>query len=88
MGDVNVCDQVCLGVVLTSSLFSYDKNQSPLVDKNPGEGFDDSRGPAFRQKREVRVQRKPPPAFAIFQMPSAQNYQYTKVAPFGWHVLF
>lgn len=29
------------------------------------------------------VQRKPSSAFAVFQVPTAQNNQYTKVAPFG-----
>lgn len=33
------CDKVYLGVVLTFSLFSYDENQSFLIDETPGRGF-------------------------------------------------
>lgn len=39
--DMLVCDEVCLSVVPTSSLLSYDKSQSFLVDKIPwGRGYD------------------------------------------------
>lgn len=37
MGDVIVCDKVCLGVPSTASLFSCDNNQSLLVDEAPRE---------------------------------------------------
>ena len=33
MEDLIVCDKVCLGVVSTSSLFSFDENHSLLVDE-------------------------------------------------------
>lgn len=32
-----VCDKVCLGMMLTSSLLSCDKSQSSLFDETPGE---------------------------------------------------
>ena len=34
------------------------------------------------QKKKKEVQRKPLPAFAVFQVPTVQNNQYTKVAYF------
>ena len=33
-------------------------------------------------KKKKEVQRKPLPAFAVFQVPTVQNNQYTKVAYF------
>lgn len=41
-GDMTVYDKVCLGVVSTSSLLSYGKHQSSLVDETPGEGSYDT----------------------------------------------
>lgn len=39
-GRYNSCEKICLSVVLTASLLSYDKRQSSLVDEIPGErGF-------------------------------------------------
>lgn len=35
MGNMIVFDEICLGVVLTSSLFN-NKSQSSLVDETPG----------------------------------------------------
>ena len=76
---------VCLSVVSTFSLLSCDKSQSSLVDETPREGIYDSWVPfggyVFRQIKGV--QRKPLPASAVFQVPIAQNNQYTKVAYFG-----
>ena len=58
---------------------------SSLVDKTPREGIHDNLvpfgGSVFKQIKEV--QRKLLPAFAILQMPSAQNSQYAKAAYFG-----
>lgn len=85
MGDMIVCDKMCLGVVPTSGLASYDKTQSSLVEEIPGEGTYDNcfpfGGSLFGQI--VEVQRKPPLAFADFHVPSAQNNQYTNGAYFG-----
>ena len=85
MGGVTVCDRVCLSVVSTSSLLSCDKNQSSLVDETPGEGIYNNRvpfgGSVFRQIKGI--QRKPVPTFAVFQMPLAQNNQYTKAEYLG-----
>lgn len=38
MGGEIVCDEVCQGVELTSSLFSCGESQSSLVDEPPGRG--------------------------------------------------
>ena len=35
----------------------------------------------------MRVQRQPFPAFAVSQVPTAENNQYSKVVYLGWHVL-
>ena len=79
-----VCYRVCLGVALMSSLCSCDKSQSSLGDETPREEIYDSwvpfRGSVFRQVRGV--ERKPLPAFAVFQVPIAQNNQYAKVTYF------
>lgn len=68
MGSVNVCDKVCLGVVLTSSLLCCDEIQSPVIGETPWEGIYDNRvsfgGSVLRQIQGV--QRKPLPKFAIF----------------------
>lgn len=42
MGGVNFCDKVCLGVVLPSSLFLCDKNQSSVIAPTPWEGIYDN----------------------------------------------
>lgn len=39
MGGMIVCDKVCLGGVLTSSLLSCDKSQSLLLDETSGRGL-------------------------------------------------
>lgn len=38
---MTVCDKVCLSVVSTSSLLSYDRSQISLVDETPWEGIYD-----------------------------------------------
>lgn len=38
VGDIIVCDTVCLGVVLTSNLLSWDESQSSVVDETPWGG--------------------------------------------------
>lgn len=77
MGGVIVCEKVCPRVVSTSSLLSCDKSQSSLVDKTPKKGIDDNwiplGGSVFKQ---MRVQRKTLPAFAVFQVPTAQIIIY------------
>ena len=45
MGGVIVCDKVCLGVVLSSSLLSCEKSPSSLIDEYPGEGIYDKWDP-------------------------------------------
>lgn len=84
MGDTSVCDQVCLGTMLTSSLFSGEKSQSSPVDETPGEGIYDYCVPFGRSvSRQIRgVQKKSFPAFTFFHMPTAQKHQHTKVAYF------
>lgn len=68
-----VCDIVCLSVVSTSrpscdeSVFCGDETYQLMIYDN-GIPFGES---AFRQIR--KVQRRPHPAFAVFQVPSAQN---------------
>ena len=62
------------------------KSQLSLVDETPREEIYDNCVPfggglVFRQIK--RIQRKPMPAFATFQMSSAQNIQYAKGACFG-----
>ena len=84
MGSI-VCDKVCLTVVSTSSLFSCDKSQSPLVDEAPGRGFMTTkflsevlslgRSEEFRESLSLH--------FAVFQVTTAQNNQYTRVTYFG-----
>lgn len=75
-----VSDEVCLGVAWTLGLLFF-----PLGDESPGEGIYDNLIPlggyVFRQK--WGVQRKPIATFAVFQVPTAQNNCYTKVARFG-----
>ena len=81
MGDITVCDEVGLGVVLMSSLF-HDENQSFLGDEMPREWIFDNSVPSGRSVfRQIRgVQRKPLPAFTVFQVTTDQNNQYAKVA--------
>lgn len=69
-----VGDKVCLCVVLTSSLFSCEK-----------ESMSSSGRIVFKQIR--RVQRKPLPAFPVVEVPSAQNNQYINVAHWQCRVL-
>ena len=65
-----VCDIVFLGMVLTSSLLSYDKSQFSLVDETLREAdlcqLSSFWSLCLRQIREF-------PAFAVFQEPTAQN---------------
>lgn len=72
-------------MVQSSSFFSCVKSQSTLVDETSREMTCDKNvpfgGSVFRQRREV--QRNLLHAFAIFQMPLAQNKQYIKAAYFG-----
>lgn len=65
---------------LTSSLLFCDKNQSTLVDETPGERIYGAWVPFGGS--EKGVQRKSLPVFAVSQVPSAQNNQYTK-APYS-----
>lgn len=85
MGDVLICDQVCVPVVPTSGRFSCDKRQSFLLAETPGERTCDNGvligGSVFRQTRGIP--RKPFPTFAVFQVPLALRHQYTKAARFG-----
>lgn len=71
-------------MILTSSLLSSDNTQSFLVDETAGEGISDrcvpSGGSVLRQLRGV--QRRPLPAFAIVQMPTAEKNHFLK-----WHIL-
>ena len=66
-------------------VFSPVMSQSSLVDLTSGEGIGDKwvpvGGPIFRQMRGV--QRKPLSAFAVYQVPTAQDNQYSKAAHFG-----
>ena len=88
-------------MVSTSSLLACDKGQCSLVGETPVERIYDIRvplrGSVFRQIKGI--QRKLSPAFAGFQMPTAQNNRYTKAvyfgeacpellqSYFGWHIL-
>ena len=79
-----VCDKVSLSVVSTSRCSC----QSSLVDETAqfmiydnGVSFGES---VFRQIR--RVQRRPHPAFAIFQVPTAQN-EVAKWQILRWRIL-
>ena len=88
MRGMSICDKVCLGVVSTSSLPSWDKGQFFLADQTPREGrggdLSDgvpSGGSVFRQIRGV--ERKPLPEFAVFQVPTSRNSQCAKVAYLG-----
>lgn len=85
VGGMIVCDWACLGVVWASSPLSRDKNQYSLVDgssrKDIYDNWVSAEGPIFRQIRGVP--RKPLPALAVFQVPTAQNNQYTEVVYFG-----
>ena len=60
-------------------------SQSFLIDATPGERVDYNwiplGGSVFRQMRGA--QRKLSPAFTVFQVPTAQNNQYTEAAYFG-----
>ena len=80
-----VCGKVCFSVVLTSDLLSCDRSQFSLPNEGPGEEIYDKWVPFGRAvfRHTWGVQRKPLPAFAVFQVPSAQNSQYTKGAYFG-----
>ena len=84
MGSMIVCDKVCLGVVLVSSLFSCDKSQSPLVNDTSEEIYDIF--VLFQDlSREIRsVQRISHPAFAVFQVPTVQNNQCNKAVAGVW----
>lgn len=70
-----VSDKVCLGVVLTSSLLSWDKIQFSLVDETPGQGISDTcvsiGGSVFRQIEAV--QKKPLPAFFCWKLEEEQE---------------
>ena len=70
MGGVIVCDKVCLCVAWTSGLLSWDTSLSSSVD-GLLRGHDSRGGPVFRL--EMGLQKKPLPACAILQVPSAQN---------------
>ena len=79
MGDMTVCDKVCLIQRGLRASF-LKRNKSYLVDETPGKGIYDNSpkgGSVFRQKG--RIQRNPFPALAVFQMTTAQN---TKVSYF------
>ena len=84
MGSMIVCGKFCSGVMSTSPLPSCDKHQSFLFDETSRQGIYDNwvpfGGSVFRQ---IRVQRKPLPAFVAFQVPTAQNNHYAKVVYFG-----
>lgn len=73
------CDgeEVCQGVVWTSSLCSCDKSSSLLVDETSQEEIGDKRVPfgGHLCGQIKRVQRKPLPAFAVFPVSTAQNNQ-------------
>lgn len=73
----------------TSTILSCDMSQSFLVSETARKEIYDHRVPfgglALRQMR--RVQRKPLPAFAVFQVPSPENNQYIKAAYFVQQVL-
>lgn len=85
MREMIECDEARLGVMSTSGLLSPDKRRSSLAGGTPQEGICDCRvpfeGSDFRRIRGVR--RKPVPAFAVLQVPTAQNNQYTTRAYFG-----
>lgn len=85
MWDMIVCGKVCFSVVLTSNLLSCNRSQSSLPNEAPGEEIYDKWVPFGRAvfRHTWRVQRKPLPAFAVSQVPSAQNSQYSKVTYFG-----
>lgn len=74
-----------LSVMSTSSLLPCDKGQCSLVGETPVKRIYDIRvplrGSVFRQIKGI--QRKLSPAFAGFQMPTAQNNRYTKAVYFG-----
>lgn len=87
MGDVIVCDKVCLGVVL-SSILSCDKSQSSLVDEIPGDGTND-KGASFGESlfRQIRVVQRNLPAFTIFKYVHLKIINMSKWPTLGWHVL-
>lgn len=65
IGGTIVCDKVCLGVGSTSTLFSCDKSQSSLLKKLPEK---------LSMTIELFLEElKLLPAFAAFQVPTAQN---------------
>ena len=72
------------GCGVDSSLLSWDESQSPLVDEAPGRG---SSTIEFLLEHlslgRWGVQRKPRIGLAVFQVPTAQNNQHTKVAYLG-----
>lgn len=74
-----------LSVVSTSSLLPCGKGQCSLVGETPVKRIYDIRvplrGSVFRHIKGI--QRKLSPAFAGFQMPTAQNNRYTKAVYFG-----
>ena len=81
---IMVCDKVCLGVMLTSSLHSCD--ESIFCGWQKSQGGLGQLSYFWRiclQAGRGVIQRKILPAFAIFQGLTAQNNQYTKVAYLG-----
>lgn len=84
-----VCDEVCVSVGWTSSLLSCDNIQSSLVenifpDETSGRGFmttefllEDLSQADKRSSEEASL------TFAVFQVLTAQNNQYTQAAYFG-----
>ena len=79
MKDMRICNNVCLGVVLTSSLLSCNDSQSSLWGEEIHDDWVPFRGSVFRQIRGV--QRKPLRASAVFLVPTAQNNMLK------WHIL-
>lgn len=81
---MTVCDKVCLGAMSTSSLLTGDKSQFSLVDESPTEGICDKwillENLSLGRISLRWVQRRPLPAFAVFQGPKAQNNQHIKAA--------
>ena len=76
IGGVLVGDKPCLGMVTPSSLLSGDTSPPSLLDETPGRRFM-TIGCFWSICLEAdnRVQRKPFPEFAIFQVPTTKNNQ-------------